>query len=174
MNEQLTIIPEPQAAAPPGEIRFTVYGRALSAGSKSSWVPIDKRTGQPFRKNDRIVVNTADANPKSREWKSEVKDAARQAYAGRPIEGPLELVVFVFRARPKAHRRKSGQLKPDAPMYSPTIPDATKLVRGIEDAISNAGNIWRDDAQVCRQVVEKLYGEPARVEITIRPLGAER
>jgi Holliday junction resolvase RusA-like endonuclease len=30
--------------------------------------------------------------------------------------------------------------------------------------------LWRDDAQVCRQVNEKRWGEPARVEIAVREL----
>jgi Holliday junction resolvase RusA-like endonuclease len=60
-------------------------------------------------------------------------------------------------------------LKPTAPTWCITKPDATKLVRGIEDAITNAG-LWRDDAQVARQFVEKSYADTARVEVTIRKL----
>jgi len=149
----------PPAPRPASEIAFVVYGIAMSAGSK--------RAMQHPRTGKIIVI---DANPKSREWKSEVKDAARAAYSGPRIEGPVELIVRVFSTRAKAHFRTNGDLKPTAPRWKTSAPDATKLIRGIEDAITSAGNVWRDDAQVCRQLVTKEYGEPARVEITIRPL----
>lgn len=153
-----------------GEIRFTVYGIAQPAGSKQSWVPTSKKTGQPFRgKGGRIIVNTVDDNPHSRTWKSEVKDAARAAYSGPPLEGPLSLEVLIYRPRLKSHYGKNGLLKPSAPVYCDVRPDATKLLRGIEDAITNAGH-WRDDAQVAMQTVVKMYDATARVEIIIRRL----
>ena len=46
-----------------------------------------------------------------------------------------------------------------------TKPDLTKLVRAAEDSLR--GVLWRDDAQVVRQVTEKRWGEPARVEIAV-------
>lgn len=139
-----------------GEIRFTVFGVAQPAGSKRGFVI-----------NGRAVLT--DANPKSRTWKSEVKDAARAAYSGPPLNGPLGLAVEIYRPYLKAHLRKDGTVKPNAPKWCITKPDATKLLRGIEDAITDAG-LWRDDAQVAMQTVTRSYGDPPRVEITISPL----
>lgn len=44
-----------------------------------------------------------------------------------------------------------------------------KLARAAEDALT--GILWRDDAQICDEVIRKRYGEPARVEIEVRTLG---
>lgn len=48
------------------KLTFTVFGLAQTAGSKTSFVPRDRRTGKPFEVNGRIVVNTVDANPKTK------------------------------------------------------------------------------------------------------------
>jgi Holliday junction resolvase RusA-like endonuclease len=141
------------------EIRFTVYGIAKPAGSKRGLL-------HPHTK--RVMVIDAGGKD-SREWKSEVKDAARAAYSGPPLEGPLQLIVKIYRPRLKSHLTKSGVPKLSGPTWCATRPDATKLLRGIEDAITNAG-LWRDDAQVAHQTVVKSYDDPARVEITIRRL----
>ena len=141
------------------EIRFTVYGIAKPAGSKRGLL-------HPHTK--RVMVIDAGGKD-SREWKSEVKDAARAAYSGPPLEGPLELIVDIYRPRLKSHLTKNGVPKVSAPMWCATRPDATKLLRGIEDALTNAG-LWRDDAQVAFQTVRKSYDEPPRAEVSIRRL----
>ena len=47
-------------------------------------------------------------------------------------------------------------------------PDATKLVRAVEDALT--GLVWRDDAQVVIQTVRKRYGHPERAEIFVQEI----
>ena len=42
-------------------------------------------------------------------------------------------------------------------MYPITKPDATKMLRAVEDAMT--GIAWLDDAQIVRQVVTKRYAE---------------
>jgi Holliday junction resolvase RusA-like endonuclease len=78
-----------------------------------------------------------------------------------PLTGPLELrAVLAFR-RPASHYgtgRNSGALKPTAPAYRSSRPDADKLARAICDAMS--GVVYRDDAQIARLIVEKHYGTP--------------
>ncbi len=44
-------------------------------------------------------------------------------------------------------------------------PDATKLVRALEDALTRI--VWKDDAQVVTQVVHKRFGEPERAEVYV-------
>ncbi len=55
-----------------------------------------------------------------------------------------------------------------APFYPTTKPDASKLVRALEDGLN--GVLWRDDSQVAEIVAVKYYGEPARAEVRIEKL----
>lgn len=151
-------------------ISFTVYGHPLTAGSK-------RHIG-----GGRVI----DDNPKARVWKQEVASKAAEAMMyqrdpdrpGDPapelFTGALSLDLRFYLARPKGHfgtGRNAGVLKRNAPRYHTTKPDSTKLTRAVEDALT--GVVWRDDAQVSTQLVAKLYGEPERVTVCIRPLNGE-
>lgn len=143
-------------------ITFTVFGEPVGAGSKNSFVPIDRRTGQPFRKNGRIIVNTVDtADERGKPWSEAVKSAARAAMGDRPIlvREPCALVVMFFMPRPKSHfgsGANAGKIRLRA-MNEEHIkaPDATKLVRRLEDALT--GIVWHDDSAVVHQRVGKFY-----------------
>jgi len=137
---------------------FEVLGHALPAGSK-------RHIG-----GGRVI----DANPDSAGWKHEVALAARAAMmrenGDEPVllEGALGLALEFYRPRPAGHfgsGRNAGALKPSAPAFPTTRPDASKLTRGVEDAMT--GTVWRDDAQVVEQLVTKRYGEPERVRVTV-------
>ena len=134
-------------------VAITVYGSAQTAGSKVSGVT---KSGRRFVRDD---------NPSSREWKQLVSQAAGEAMNGDGLlEGPLGLDVVFVRPRPAGHFGKRGLL-PSAPLHCTVRPDATKLLRAVEDALS--GVIYRDDAAIVDQRVRKLYGEPARAEILV-------
>lgn len=142
-------------------IRITVYGVAQPAGSKR---------GFAFkRKNGSTGVAISDANPKSREFKNVVSDAAREAYHGPLLQGPLDVTMIFVRPRLKGHYRKDGTVKPAFVDALPTSkPDVLKLARGVEDALSKI--VYLDDSQIVDERIRKVYGEPARVEIEIRQL----
>lgn len=154
------------------EIAFTVLGLSQTAGSKRSFVPTNRHTGQPFRSKTtgRIVVNTVDDNPKSKGWKNDVASAAR-AQVGKDfglIEGPIVLSLCFYLPRPKCHYgsgRRANILKPGSPGQHLQKPDVLKLARAVEDALTRV--IWRDDCQIVNEVIGKAWGEPARVEISI-------
>lgn len=133
-------------------LEFTVYGVAQPAGSKKAFV---------LPGTNRAVVT--DANSKSKPWQAEVRNAAIEHIQAEHmtengfllLDGPLSLGIIVYLPKPKSVKREH-----------PTVrPDLTKLVRGIEDALT--GIVWRDDAQVVEQFLAKRYGEPARVEIAV-------
>ena len=152
------------------ELRFTVYGKPQPAGSKKAFAI--KRNGVPTGQ-----VAVTDANAKSKPWQQEVRVAAYQSLAaapvvreGRPVlAGPVSFEMTFYVKRPKGHYgtgRNAAALKPSAPALPTVKPDVTKLVRGVEDALT--GTIWRDDAQVTDQRASKRYGEPERVEVVVR------
>jgi Holliday junction resolvase RusA-like endonuclease len=162
-----------------GTLIIEVIGIPQTAGSKRSFVI--PRAGQPLavtgpngrqRFNGRVIIT--DDNPNSRDWKNRVAQEGQVAMRGqsfeRPLfEGPLA-VTFVFRMpRIKGHYRASGELKPNAPMRPTVRPDALKLARAAEDALT--GVVWRDDSQIVIEHLEKVYDEKPGCTITVTPLG---
>ncbi len=139
---------------------FTVFGKQEPGGSKK---------GKYNPKSGRVVIR--DDNDSAAGWKLQVGMVAGVLMRGRdPYEGPLSLHVRFFRERPKSHSGPRG-VRPSAPRYPVTKPDATKLLRPLEDALT--GIIWKDDAQIVTQHVEKRYcatGEEPRAEIEVRVL----
>lgn len=141
---------------------FTVYGRPQPAGSKRA--VRHPHTGQT------LVVDT---NKAAGPWKQQVAGAAIAALPDGGVlfekAEPVVLRVQFYLARPLGHYgtgRNNGRLKPSAPKFPAVMPDATKLLRGLEDALT--GLVWRDDAQVVIQHVEKLYAlERARTEVIV-------
>lgn len=153
-------------------ITFTVYGEAKPAGSKRA-MPI-YRNGPGGRElarraNGSPMIAVVDDNPKSRDWKNAVASAAREAYSGPLLRGPIKLTLAFFRPRPKGHFGSNGLNKNGRESPRPiSKPDLLKLTRGVEDAIT--GVVWADDSQIVYEVLEKSWGEPARVEITIEEI----
>jgi Holliday junction resolvase RusA-like endonuclease len=138
---------------------LTVYGTPVPAGSKRA-VTIGKGSA-----TERVGV--IDANKKAAPWKKEITQTAGRAMAAQGMEmlaGPLEARFTFFRARPKGHVGARG-LKPSAPPYPTTKPDALKLARGVEDALT--GVVYLDDSQIVTELLKKRYGTPERVEIEI-------
>lgn len=102
-----------------------------------------------------VIVDDCKGN---KDWRNCVMAFAKQVYKGPPLEGPLSVVCTFFVPRPKNHYRANGTLKPTAPRYPITKPDATKYWRSTEDALTDCG-MWKDDAQVVRQNVGKRYAD---------------
>ncbi len=145
----------PRKESAPGVLSFTVHGTPQPAGSKRAF----------FRAGRSIVV---DANKKSRPWKDQVAQVAGDFMAGRAIlQGPIEMTLRFYVHRPKGHLGASGGVRPSAPRFPDVRPDALKLARGVEDALS--GVVYRDDSQIVIERLEKHYG-PERVEIEIKEL----
>lgn len=153
-------------------ITFTVFGHAETAGSKRSFVLMDKKTGQPrTRPNGSIIVNTVDDNPKGRSWKESVARAALEARLGEAdlLTGALRVTMRFYRPRPQSHYGKSGlNAQGKASIAPATRPDVLKLARCAEDALS--GIAFADDAQIVEEHLFKFWDEPARLEVEIEQL----
>jgi Holliday junction resolvase RusA-like endonuclease len=128
-------------------IEFFVPGVPKPGGSKRAF--FNKKTGRA------IVVDDCKRN---KDWRASVTLAAYEAMNGRQLfPGPLAIEFRFYMPRPKKHYRANGQLKPDAPKYHTHKPDATKLTRSTEDALT--GTLWRDDAEIAMQLIYKLYDQ---------------
>lgn len=138
-----------------------VLGKAETAGSKRAFR--NPKTG-------RIIVT--DDNPRGKGWKAQVADAAREALdvAGNfgLYDGALFVEFTFYRPRPKGNfgsGRNANVVRDTAPAYPVTKPDALKLARAVEDALT--GVVWRDDSQIVDEVLRKRFGEPARVRVRV-------
>lgn len=127
---------------------FVVDGLPVPQGSKSAWV---SQAGP----KPRAIVH--DDNAKVlKPWRALVQAAAAAVRPALPIEGPVLLVAEFRFVRPKSVRRERPSVKPDL----------SKLLRAIEDSITDSG-LWKDDAQVVTARVEKVYAERAGVLVRI-------
>lgn len=141
-------------------VEIKVFGKPQPAGSKRGFAFT--------RANGKTGVAISDANSKSRPWKTLVSQAAGEQYGGELLRGPLAVELRFFAPRPKGHYgsgSKASVLKASAPQYPTGKPDVLKLARAVEDALTKV--VYADDSQIVREVLEKCYGEPARVEIVI-------
>lgn len=133
-------------------IELTVIGTPAPQGSKT-------KTRWGMRED----------NPNTRPWRAAVAAEAAEAWGQRPLHaGPVSVTAtFVF-PRPKAHfgsGRNADVLKPSAPIWCATKPDADKLARAVGDAL--AGVILRDDNLIVEWTIRKVYGSPARAHIAV-------
>jgi len=96
---------------------------------------------------------------KTKKWRSVVAETAREAMYNKDIFlCAVSLTVSFYLARPKNHYgtgSNSWKLKESAPEHHTKQPDATKLLRSTEDALTKI--VWEDDAQVVEQTVKKYY-----------------
>jgi Holliday junction resolvase RusA-like endonuclease len=139
-------------------VSFTVIGTPAPQGSKTRWGTED--------------------NPNTRPWRAAVAAEAalhRDQIVGDDLAvGPVRILARFYFPRPKNHYRTgkhSGTLKDTAPVYVSTTPDLDKCCRAIGDSLT--GVLLRDDSQIVHWDALKLYGSPARAEITIRPCWAD-
>lgn len=106
---------------------------------------------------------------KSKDYKHYLKFAASQQAPEKPLEGPLQLVVHIYRSIPKSFSKKkkaeaeAGELRPT------TKPDADNYLKGISDALNKI--IWQDDSQIVSATVEKWYSQQPRIEVIVQTIG---
>lgn len=152
----------------PPLLTLKILGHAEPAGSKRAFA-IRKGNGDFVLRNGVPAISVVDDNPKSKGWKKLVAAEARKLWRGRDLlEGPVRLDVTFVRPRPGYHfgtGRNAGVLKPDAPTWCTVKPDALKLARAVEDALT--GVVWKDDAQIVDERLLKAYGAPEGVLVRI-------
>ena len=140
----------------------------------------DEHSGrwQPFRCKCPVMVNTVEDNAgKLATWREMVAWAARQHYHGELLDCLLVVSLTFFKPRPKAHYgtgRNERTLKNSAPAAPGVAPDAGKLARAVEDALTNV--VWTNDARIVSGFHAKRYihrWESERVKVSIRPALAQ-
>lgn len=159
---------------------FTVFGEPQPAGSKQVFPLLDKKKickcgpvhgPLPHRRdNGSIIVNVTDDNKDTKAWRNHVSRVAREEYSGPLLTGFVSLECVFYLPRPKGHYGSGvneHRVKPSAPAMPGVKPDHDKLLRAVSDGLTQAGNVYKDDALVVDGIARKRYGSPPRVEITI-------
>jgi Holliday junction resolvase RusA-like endonuclease len=103
-----------------------------------------------------IIADDAKHNA---DWKTSVRVQACSQYRGQPLAGELEVQATLYKARPRGHFNSKGEIKAKhrASLGPSTRPDATKLWRSTEDALT--GILWYDDAQIVTQTQMKRWAD---------------
>jgi Holliday junction resolvase RusA-like endonuclease len=127
-----------------------VLGTPAPQGSKRAYA---------LRRNGVLTGKTTlvESSAKVKPWRQAVIDAA--AGSAGYLEGPVQLSVVFFIARPRGHYgtgRNAGKVRKSAPVQPAGKPDLDKLVRSTMDALTAAG-WWRDDCQVVTLTAAKFY-----------------
>ena len=143
-------------------VSFFVLGTPKPGGSKKAIH--HKTTG-------RIIVMD-DGGKATKDWRKAVATEALRHFK-QPLHGPLSVRCCLRLPRPKAHYKSDGVTLRDwaVNMQPTTRPDATKLWRSTEDAMT--GIVWNDDAQIVYQVVYKVYSVTPGANITVAVMERE-
>lgn len=109
------------------------------------------------RKSGRIVVYDP---PELKAARSKLTDALAKHKPAEPLSGPLELVeTWCF---PAGEDHSDGELRISKP-------DTDNLSKMLKDCMTRTG-FWQDDAQVCREIVEKFWAKIPGIFIRVREL----
>lgn len=90
-------------------------------------------------------------------WKQAVR---QQSVANAPecfTAAPIRISLDFFFPRPKAHYKRDGSVKPNAPIWHQNKPDIDNLIKALTDAITDTQRIWLDDSQICEITATKTY-----------------
>lgn len=148
------------------EISFFVSGLPRPGGSKTAFC---LKKGGVY--TGRAIVTDA-GGQRTKEWRQDVTAAAFQAMKtadSLPLTGAIELEIIFQIPRPKSHFRPDGfSLKPGSPKHHITRPDAGKLARSTQDAMTSI--CYRDDGQIIKETHSKVFSGSPGAWITIREI----
>ena len=144
---------------PTRELTFFVPGEPL---------PESKRTA-PARlgKEGQVIQGRRYETPNRRDWKAIVHYAAYAAFAEGPWQGPLELTLTFQLVRPPSWSKKPTKAYP-WPDFPYKKPDTDNLTKVVKDGMTSVA--WLDDAQICREIIEKTWADKPGVLVTVRRL----
>ena len=152
-------------------VRLFVSGHPRPAGSKTG-IPIYRgKRGSADRKFTGKVAMLDSSGQAGKEWRQDIKHAAKQVFRGPPLSGPLVVNFSFVYPRPKNHfgtGKNSGLLKDGSPKHHTSRPDVLKLSRAVEDALT--GIVWVDDSQIVDERISKSYGDRPGVHIIVASL----
>lgn len=142
----------------PSAFTATIPGIPRPQGSLK--IITSRSTGKPFAKYSDTTIQHRNlaVGTLMRHWdKSE------------PLDGPVELEVWFYLPRPKAHYgtgKNARRLRPGSPEFPITTPDTDKLLRAVFDAHTVA-DVLRDDSLIVSTTAHKRYDSNPRTVVTL-------
>ncbi|PAD31450.1 RusA family crossover junction endodeoxyribonuclease [Paenibacillus sp. 7523-1] len=133
-------------------ITFTVYGEPVAQG-------------RPRASTQGGFVRLYDPK-KSKDYKDYVRLAAAKHAPATLLEGPLGMVLTVYRSIPKSFSKKKAALAENGEIRPVSKPDVDNYLKGVKDALK--GVIWKDDSQVVEVFAQKRYSIRPRIEVKIK------
>jgi len=115
-----------------------------------------------------VVMNYIPKNHPIWVFKDVCRLRAKQAYQGKPLEGPLRVHLLFLLPRPGRLIWKT-RLMPRA--WAPGRPDIDNFEKAVLDALS--GHLWADDSQIVDLHSMKMYSsgdEEPGVEVMVEEL----
>ena len=161
MSEQATYSKPVMVITPAEPIRFSVPGLPIAQPRQRHRVI--QSAGRAF------ATNYTPAKAPVNVWKAMIALAARQAYRGPLLTGPVGLTVILkFPVPVSAKRAKHRDVENGVVVYHVGRPDAENCIKALQDALTNV--VWADDSQVAVGHWQKIYSIESGVEVEIRTL----
>jgi Holliday junction resolvase RusA-like endonuclease len=159
------------------EFTFFVHGMPAPGGSKNVF-PMWDRQGElvcktlPSGKKMPVLRVVDDAGDRNKQWRLCVQNYAK-AHRGANFQlwtCPVKSEFIFYLPRPQCHFRTgkfSHELRDDAPAFHTQKPDALKLARSTEDALTEV--LWKDDSQnVVTRAEKRWCGTTDKVGCAVR------
>lgn len=128
--------------------------------------PVGKGRPRFSRRCGHIVTYTPAATENYEAW---AKLCGKQAMAGRePISGPVAAEILFGVSVPKSWPAWRQEAALDGAVFPIGKPDCDNLIKAIFDALN--GIVWRDDSQIVRAEVSKVYAIRPGALVTVREI----
>lgn len=139
--------------------KWQTFVRGVPRPQGSMTLARDPRTGREFARYSGPTY----------EWRQTLHIALSRWWGRNPpLEGAIRADFDFVMPRPQAHYGAKG-IKLTAPVYHTRQMDLDKLARAVDDGLTHAG-VWRDDGQVARLVLSKMFGSTPGVRIELEEL----
>jgi Holliday junction resolvase RusA-like endonuclease len=103
----------------------------------------------------------------SKEFKEKLKGLAKK-YHMSPSERALEVSIVFYMGIPKSYSKKFREDALRKRELHVKKPDVDNLAKGTLDALT--GVLWKDDSQIVKLIIEKVYGEIPRIEMEVHEI----
>ncbi|MDR1246125.1 MAG: RusA family crossover junction endodeoxyribonuclease [Clostridiales Family XIII bacterium] len=124
--------------------------------------PQGKQRPRFFRKGNHVGTYTPD---KTVIYENLVKMSYRQEQIPNMLSGAIKAEIVAVFPIPKSASQKTKQRMASGIEPHTKKADCDNIAKAILDALN--GIAYRDDAQICMLSVKKIYGDRARVEVTL-------
>lgn len=149
-----------------GSTKISVVGKEVEILKVEFTVP-GKPKGKGRPKFARRGMFTTTYTPKPTvQYEKEVKISYNKANRGTVLNGPLSVEILGVFPVPKSVSKKKHREMIGTPHVKK--PDCDNVAKIILDPLNRLA--FHDDGQVSRLSIDKVYGEDARVEVTIKEL----